>query len=238
MSQVLVTRHPERIGRLVLTNCDTYENFPPGIFKAMPPLAKLPGGMTVLSAPFRIGAVARGAFKPFAQSRIPDRPDRLLDGARLSDPAVRRDPTKVTAGMNKRYTLEAAEKLRDSDLPILLAWAPGTGSSRSSTRKGSPEKSPHARIVTIPDAKHLRPARPTAAPGRRDRPLRRLPKTGKIPFWVGFSPLCRFFVRRGAFLYNGPHRGRRAMPPEIFDQNRPRSTMAQQLDEAFAGCDS
>ena len=49
MSQVLVTRHPERIGRLVLTNCDTHENFPPGIFKAMPPLAKLPGGMSLLA---------------------------------------------------------------------------------------------------------------------------------------------------------------------------------------------
>jgi hypothetical protein len=27
------------------------------------------------------------------------------------------------------------------------------------------------------------------------------------------------------------------MPQQIFDQNRPRSTMAQRLDEAFAGCD-
>ena len=27
------------------------------------------------------------------------------------------------------------------------------------------------------------------------------------------------------------------MPKEIFDQERPRSTMAQTLDEAFAGCD-
>ena len=72
MSQVLVTRHPERIGRLVLTNCDTHENFPPGIFKAMPPLAKLPGGMTMLSAPFRIGALARAAFAPF--TRDPCRP--------------------------------------------------------------------------------------------------------------------------------------------------------------------
>jgi hypothetical protein len=27
------------------------------------------------------------------------------------------------------------------------------------------------------------------------------------------------------------------MAQEIFDQNRPRSTMAQRLDEAFAGCD-
>lgn len=27
------------------------------------------------------------------------------------------------------------------------------------------------------------------------------------------------------------------MSREIFDQNRPRSTMARRLDEAFAGCD-
>ncbi len=27
------------------------------------------------------------------------------------------------------------------------------------------------------------------------------------------------------------------MPQQIFDQHRPRSTMAQRLDEAFAGCD-
>ncbi len=27
------------------------------------------------------------------------------------------------------------------------------------------------------------------------------------------------------------------MPKQIFDQDRPRSTMARRLDEAFAGCD-
>lgn len=27
------------------------------------------------------------------------------------------------------------------------------------------------------------------------------------------------------------------MPEEIFDQDRPRSTMAKRLDEAFAGCE-
>ena len=82
MSQVLVTRHPERIGRLVLTNCDTHENFPPGIFKTMPPLAKLPGGMTLLALPFRSGAIARAAFKPFTRKPIPAGADRLLDEPR------------------------------------------------------------------------------------------------------------------------------------------------------------
>ena len=83
MSQVLVTRHPERIGRLVLTNCDTHENFPPGIFKAMPPLAKLPGRDDRCS-PRRSGSARSPAraFKPVREDADPDRPGRLLDGAR------------------------------------------------------------------------------------------------------------------------------------------------------------
>jgi pimeloyl-ACP methyl ester carboxylesterase len=152
MSQVLVTRHPERIGRLVLTNCDTHENFPPGIFKAMPPLAKLPGGMTVLSAPFRIGALARAAFKPFARTAIPA--DLVASWMRpsLSDPGIKHDATKVTAGMNKRYTLEAAERLSESQLPLLLAWAPGDKFFPISYAERLEKETPNARLVRILDA--------------------------------------------------------------------------------------
>jgi len=125
ISQILVTNHPQRIGRLVLTNCDTHENFPPGIFKAMPPLAKLPGGMFILSAPFRIPAVARRAFAPFARTKIPNNLVASWMRPVTKDSAVMHDAKKVTAGMNKRHTLAAAEKLRTSDLPIRLLWAPG-----------------------------------------------------------------------------------------------------------------
>lgn len=157
MSQVLVTRHPERIARLVLTNCDTHENFPPGIFKAMPPVAKLPGGMTVLSAPFRIGALARAAFKPFAKTRIP--PELVASWMKpgLHDPAVKHDATKVTAGMHKRYTLEAAERLRGSELPLLLAWAPGDRFFPISYAERLAGEMPNAHIVRIPDAKTFVP---------------------------------------------------------------------------------
>ena len=82
MSQVLVTRHPERIGRLVLTNCDTHENFPPGIFKAMPPLAKLPGGMTVLAAPVPDRRPRPRRLQALRADPDPGRAGRLLDGAR------------------------------------------------------------------------------------------------------------------------------------------------------------
>jgi pimeloyl-ACP methyl ester carboxylesterase len=152
MSQVLATRHPERIGRLVLTNCDTYENFPPGIFKAMPALAKLPGGMTLLSAPFRIGALARRAFKPFAKTKIPDQLIASWMAPALHDSGVKHDTTKVTAGMNKRYTLEAAERLSSSELPVLLTWAPGDKLFPISAAERLAKETPNARLVQIPNA--------------------------------------------------------------------------------------
>jgi pimeloyl-ACP methyl ester carboxylesterase len=157
MSQVLVTRHPERIGRLVLTNCDTHENFPPGIFKAMPPIAALPGGMAVLAAPFRIGALARAAFRPFSKNPIPADLVASWMEPGLHDPGVKRDAKKVTAGMNKRHTLEAAEKLRGSDLPILLAWAPGDRFFPLSYAKRLAAEAGNARIVEVPDAKTFVP---------------------------------------------------------------------------------
>jgi pimeloyl-ACP methyl ester carboxylesterase len=157
MSQVLVTRHPGRIGRLVLTNCDTHENFPPGIFKAMPPIAKLPGGMDVLAAPFRIGALARAAFRPFARTKIPEDLVASWMAPGLHDPGVKRDARKVTIGMNKRYTLEAAEKLSESDLPILLTWAPGDRFFPMRYAERLANETPNARIVEIPGAKTFVP---------------------------------------------------------------------------------
>jgi pimeloyl-ACP methyl ester carboxylesterase len=125
MCQVLVARGPVRIGRLVLTNCDTHENFPPGIFKALPPLAGLPGGVTMLALPFRVPAITRAAFRPFTKTKPPA--GLLESWARpgTTDKAIRRDLGKVTRGMHKRHTLAAAEALSGSEFPLLLTWAPG-----------------------------------------------------------------------------------------------------------------
>jgi pimeloyl-ACP methyl ester carboxylesterase len=157
MSQVLVTRHPERIGRLVLTNCDTHENFPPGPFKALVPLAKLPGGMAVLGLPFRIGAVARAAFKPFAKTPIPADLITSWMEPGLHDPGVKRDLRKVTVGMNKRYTLEAARKLSESDLPVLFTWAPEDRVFPLKFAQRLASEVPNARIVQIPDSRTFVP---------------------------------------------------------------------------------
>jgi pimeloyl-ACP methyl ester carboxylesterase len=122
MCQIVVTRHRERVGRLVLTNCDTHENFPPGLFKLLPPAAKVPGVMPALAVPLRFGALARAAFRPFTMEPLP--PQLVASWTRPSatDRRIRDDNRRLVVEMRKRYTVEAAERLRQDSPPLLLTW--------------------------------------------------------------------------------------------------------------------
>lgn len=124
--QLVTVNHRERLGRLVLTNCDAYENFLPLAFRYLQVAARVPGGITALMQMMRPRAMRRA---PIAYGWLTKRrlPDELLDHwvePAMSDPAVRRDTVKVLRGISKRYTLEAAERLREFKHPVLLAWAP------------------------------------------------------------------------------------------------------------------
>jgi pimeloyl-ACP methyl ester carboxylesterase len=153
ISQILATRHPERIGRLVLTNCDTYEHFPPFPFNLMPPLARVPGAMTAMALPFRLGAVRRATFAPFAKTKIPDELSASWLAPSASDSGVRRDTRKFTVGIHKRYTIEAAERLAGFERPTLFAWAPEDRFFKLSHAQRLAAVIPDARIETIADAK-------------------------------------------------------------------------------------
>jgi pimeloyl-ACP methyl ester carboxylesterase len=123
--QITTTRHSERIGRLVLTPCDAYENFLPPAFRYLQVLARIPGGVASVAASMRIPAMRRTplAFGWLAKRPIPAEVLADWTAAITTDSEIRRDARKVLRGISKRYTLEAAAKLREFDGPTLLAWA-------------------------------------------------------------------------------------------------------------------
>ena len=122
--QLVATRHPERLGRLVLTNCDAYENFLPPMFRYLQVAARLPGGLWPLAKTIGFNAVRRApmGYGWLTKRRVDEALlDRWTEPIR-TDPAVRRDAAKLLRGISKRYTIEAAERLGGFDRPALLAW--------------------------------------------------------------------------------------------------------------------
>jgi len=126
ISQLVAAHHSERVARLVLTPCDAYENFPPRLVFAPLRLARLiPGGLLFLLETLRLSVAQR---LPFSFAGLTKRLDRSLVAAWLEpgrkDRGIRRDLAKVIKGLDRRYTLDAAERLRSFDAPVLIAWAP------------------------------------------------------------------------------------------------------------------
>ena len=97
LCQLVVTRHPDRIGRLVLTPCDAFENFPPRFFRIVLAPAALPGGAWAMLQPLRINALRHTpiAFGWLAKHGIDREATDSYLRPPLSSRAVRRDARKV-----------------------------------------------------------------------------------------------------------------------------------------------
>jgi pimeloyl-ACP methyl ester carboxylesterase len=124
IAQLVVTRHPQRIQRLVLTNCDAYDNFLPPIFRPLQLAARVPGLPQVLLGAMRSERLRNlpMTFGGLSSTRIdPALTADWLQPARV-DPAVRRDLVKVLRGISKRYTIEAARELGRFGGRTLIAW--------------------------------------------------------------------------------------------------------------------
>lgn len=121
----LGTGHPgwARVGRLVLTDCDSYEHFPPKGFDRVVNLAQRSPrlGATLL----RFFA-SRGGRRLFLRSVCTNPPTgaraRSIFEAFATDAAARRDALRVTRSLEPSVTLDAVDALKAFPRPVLLAW--------------------------------------------------------------------------------------------------------------------
>jgi pimeloyl-ACP methyl ester carboxylesterase len=125
ISQITAANHPDRIGRLLLTNCDAFDNFLPPAFRPLQWAARVPPVLNGVMQGMRFAPMRRlpNAFGWLIKHDFEGAPTREWVQPFLTDREIRRDTVKVLRGIDPRYTIEAAEKLRSFDRPTLLAWA-------------------------------------------------------------------------------------------------------------------
>lgn len=154
LTQILLGRRPERVGRVVLTPSDCFEYFFPPIFKALPPLARIPGSMAVLGQLLRIRALhpLPVLFGWVVKRPLPDAVAQAYLLPLRKSAGVRRDLRKLLREVHPRHTLAAAEKLRTFDRPVLLAWAPDDKLFPIRLAHRLAELLPDAKLVEVPDS--------------------------------------------------------------------------------------
>jgi pimeloyl-ACP methyl ester carboxylesterase len=155
LCQLVVTRHPERVGRLVLTPCDAFENFPPKMFRYLTVAAKVPGALTLLVQSMRPRVTRR---TPIAFGWLTKRPlpgpvsDHYVQPV-IRDRRIREDARAFMLGVDPADTIAAAEKLRGFDRPALLAWAPEDRFFPIAHAERLAELLPDARLARIDDSR-------------------------------------------------------------------------------------
>ena len=123
--QIVIAEHPERIARLVLTNCDAYDAFFPwqfnGLFHHAP---RLFGRRYVdlLAWALRARLAQRLLLKAVAKRRMDEATLDAYSGNLIRNDGVRDDLTRFLSQVSRQYTLEAAESFPYFKRPVLIVW--------------------------------------------------------------------------------------------------------------------
>jgi pimeloyl-ACP methyl ester carboxylesterase len=153
LCQLVAANHPERLGRLVLTPCDAYENFLPPAFRPLQMLAHVPGALYLIAQSLRPPVARR---LPLAYGWVTKRADDALTRSwiapALGSGAIRHEVASLLKGVSNRYTLAAAERFGEFTKPVLIAWAPEDRFFKIHYAERLADAFPNARLELIEDS--------------------------------------------------------------------------------------
>jgi pimeloyl-ACP methyl ester carboxylesterase len=157
----LAGAHPglARIDRLVLTNCDSYEHFPPGVFRTMaavcrtaPCAARGALGLLARSGVLQRQAVTTAAREPFDAERA-----ESVFGPIRRDDRIAGDLVAAMAGFRPQLLVDAAPAIRAFRHPVLLVWGEQCDFFPVAHARRLADDFPDATLITVPGAKTWTP---------------------------------------------------------------------------------
>lgn len=161
-AQLLVSQGIDgRVGRLVLTSCEAFDNYPPGVpGRAVAMAARLPGGLFLAFQSLRLRPLRRLPMTWGWMSKRPV-PHEVMDAwfrPLQTRSEIRRDLRKYALSVpSKAELLEWSERLRGFDRPALVVWTPEDRVMPREHGRRLAEMLPHGQLVEIRDSYTLIP---------------------------------------------------------------------------------
>ena len=154
LCQFLIDAHPEQIGRLVLTNCDAFDKFPPFPFNAVFALMRGPVSIKVLM--WQMGPTAL-RHSPLGFGLLVNHPDPDLTAGWLQpcrdDGRIRRDLATLLRRVARTDLLDVATRLPRFTKPVTVVWGQGDRCFTPSLGRRLAALFPNSTLIEVPDAK-------------------------------------------------------------------------------------
>ncbi|MFN2560376.1 MAG: alpha/beta fold hydrolase [Jatrophihabitans sp.] len=159
LCQFLIDTDSTRIGRLVLTNCDAFDKFPPPPFGAIVALGR---------RPWRLRMFLRSAGPKFVRHSIlgygglvatpldAELSARWVRPA-IEDRGVAKDTARFLRAIDKRELADVATRLGDFDKPVLLVWGEADRFFKIEFAERLQQAFGDARLVRIPGGRTFVP---------------------------------------------------------------------------------
>jgi len=144
-----------RVGRLVISSCEAFENYPPGLpGKNLRLTAMAPGGLFLASQAMRWPAVINSPIGLgwLAKRRLPDALLLGWLGQLRTNPGVRRDLARYARGARRSEMLDVCARLSSFDRPVLVIWTPEDRVQKPEHGRRLADTLPDARLVEIADS--------------------------------------------------------------------------------------
>jgi pimeloyl-ACP methyl ester carboxylesterase len=124
LCQFLIDTDDSRIGRLVLTNCDAFDKFPPPPFGLIVKVGRRPAGVRAMMTTMRPTWARHSVvgFGSLVRKPLDANLTRRWITPSITDAGVRRDTARFLQGVDPRDLLDVSTRLGQFSKPVLLVW--------------------------------------------------------------------------------------------------------------------
>lgn len=154
LCQLVIDTYPDQIGRLVLTNCDAFDKFPPFPFTLVFALLRGPLSIKLLFDQMRIKALRHS---PMGFGLLLRRPDAQLTASWLdpcrTDVRIRRNIATLLRNVAKTDLVDVSMRLHRFTKPVALVWGQGDRCFTPALGRRLAAQFPNATLIEVPQAR-------------------------------------------------------------------------------------